>query len=276
MKPNLKQPEPNKMSRNTTPQTAVLAAAMAAANTARASLDKPALDLAFDALKSYDYGSGRAALVPIDEAVVAALSDSSLRLELEQRLAALLPGQISRVAKDYVCSKLVLIGSAASVPAVAALLGDKDVSHLALTALAAIPSSDSTRALRQALPKLTGPPKAGAIDALGFRRDPESVPLLAKLLEDSDVEIARAAAAALGNIGNSDAVQVLQQFKTKAPETLQLALCDSTLACAEHLAGAGKRSEALAIYKSLNDSKHPKHVQLAARRGLLMAVQKPQ
>ncbi len=80
--------------------------------------DKPAVDQAavnkaFEALKTYDWGKDYSALKPIDEAVVATHGDAAARKDLETRLAAVLKTCVSRDAKDYVCRKLTVIGSAA-------------------------------------------------------------------------------------------------------------------------------------------------------------------
>ena len=48
------------------------------------------LDEAFAALKSYDWGTDRAPLAAIDQAVISTRDDQSARAELEARLAALL------------------------------------------------------------------------------------------------------------------------------------------------------------------------------------------
>ena len=45
-----------------------------------------AMNAVFEALKSYEQGSGRGALVPLDEAVVASLDNKTARSELERQL----------------------------------------------------------------------------------------------------------------------------------------------------------------------------------------------
>ena len=80
-----------------------------------------AVDKAFDALKTYDWGTDRNVLKPIDDAVVASHGDAGARKALETRLAAVLKTDASRAAKDFVCRKLSLIGTAACVPTVAEL-----------------------------------------------------------------------------------------------------------------------------------------------------------
>ena len=134
------------------------------------------LDQAFEALKTYDWGTDRKALNPIDEAVVATQDDAAARKELETRLAAVLKTDVSRDAKDFVCRKLMVIGTAASVPALAALLPEKEHSHMARYALERIPAAEAAQALRDALPKLSGELKVGVIGSLGVRGDAASVP----------------------------------------------------------------------------------------------------
>ena len=103
--------------------------------------------------------------------------------------------------KDFVCRKLMIIGTAASVPTLAGLLSDKDLSHMARFALERNSRPrGSRRHLRDALPKLNGALKIGVISSLGVRRDADSVAPLASCLADSDPAVARAAAFALGDI----------------------------------------------------------------------------
>lgn len=226
------------------------------------------LDKAFEALKTYDWGTDRSALQPIDDAVVASHKDTAARKSLEMRLVAALKGNVSQAAKDYICRKLSLIGSADCVPAVAELLTDEKLSHMARYALERIPEEEAVAALRKALPKTTGKVKVGIINSLGVRRDAKSVEALTALLTDQDSEIASAALAALGAIGTSEAAKALKDFQPKAPEKLQLAAADACLVCAERLAAAGNKAEAMALYKLLLKSQI-KHVRLAATRGML-------
>ena len=101
-----------------------------------------------------------------------------------------------------------------------------------------------------------------------------SVARLAGLLGDTDKTIASAAAHALGLIGNPEAAKALSQRAKKAPEPLKPAIADACLACAEQLLADGKKPEAVRLYKSLNSEDQPKHVRLAATRGLLAAAGK--
>ncbi len=222
-----------------------------------------AVDKAFDAMKTYDWGQDRNVLKPIDDAVAASHDDADAQKALASRLAAVLGTDVSTAAKDYACRKLSLIGSADSVPALAALLGDEKLSHMARYALERMPAPEAVKAMRDALAKVSGKTKVGVINSLGVRRDAESTGALSGLLKDSDADVAGAAAAALGEIGSSEAAKALLSVQATAP--------DACLACAEQLLADGKKMEAIMIYKALQKSKI-KHVSLAAGRGLLAAL----
>ncbi|MFH1919394.1 MAG: HEAT repeat domain-containing protein [Planctomycetota bacterium] len=249
------------------------------AGTAAVAADKPeidraAVDKAFEALDTYDWGTDRNTLNPIDEAVVATHGDVAARKELETRLLAVLASGASRSAKDYVCRTLRTIGTAESVPALAALLPDEDLSHIARYALERIPATEAGAAMRQALPKLPDALKVGTIGSLGVRRDAASVAALAGLLGNADPAIARAAACALGNIGSPEAGKALGDFGKKASEGVKPAVADACLVCAERLLADGKKTEAIVLYESLSGEDQPKHVRLAAKRGLLTTAGK--
>ena len=250
----------------------VLGAAAAVADE-KPALDKAAIDKAFEALKTFDWGVDRnefhKLFDPIEDAVPATHGDVAARKELETRLAAVLPSGASRAAKDYVGRKLAIIGTAESVPALAALLPDKDLSHMARYALERIPAAEAAKALRDALAKTDGAEKAGVIGSLGTRRDAESIADLAALVGDSDARIALAAATALGDIGTVESAKALQDAKP-ASTLVKARVADARLTAGERLLAAGDKAGALAVYKSLITSK-AKNVRLAATRGLLLA-----
>jgi HEAT repeat protein len=252
-------------------------AASLAAATALAA-DKPAVneaavDKAFEALKTYDFGPERKALNPIDEAVVLTQGDAAARKKLEVRLAAVLKTDARRAAKDYACRTLRVIGTAESVPTLASLLTDKDLSHMARYSLESIPAPEAAAALRDALGKVNGTLKIGMINSLGARRDAASVGAVAASLGDSDKAIACAAAHALGSIGSDEAAKALAQSAKSGPDGVKQAAGDASLMCAERLLADGKKSEAMAVYKSLlGNSQKP--VKLAATRGLVVAAGK--
>jgi HEAT repeat protein len=230
--------------------------------------DAAAVDAAFAALKTYDRGSSRAALLPIDEAVMACADAPAARKKLEQRLIAALTDGGSVVAGEYLCSKLTLIGSAHCVPALAARLSDPQLATAARIALEVLPVRQADKALRDNLPELDGLLKVGVIQSLGMRRDPESVRALTALLRSQDLEIVSAAAAALGEIASTRAAKALREFLPRAPAGLRGPVADAALVCAERLLASGRKSEARALCQSLAGMTLPKHIQDAAHRGL--------
>jgi len=237
-------------------------------------VDPAAVDKAFETLKTYDWGADRNALNPIDQAIIATAGDAGARKDLETRLLAVLTSGASRSAKDFVCRKLRTVGTAQSVPALAKLLPDKDMSHMARFALERIPAVEAGAALRDAVPKVGGKLKVGVIGSIGVRGDAGSASALAPLLGDSDNVLARASANSLGLIGTPEAAKALSDFAKKAPDNMKLPIADARLVCAEQLLAAGKKADATALYKSLSGEDQPKHVKLAARRGLLVAAGK--
>jgi len=230
------------------------------------------LDQAFEALQSYDWGVEPEVLKPIDEAVVSSRENASARKELETRLAAVLKSDAPRAAKDYVCRKLRVIGTYESVPTLAEFLSDEQLSHMARYALESIPAAEAATALRDALPQLDGELQIGVISSLGVRQDAGSVASLASLLTAPNGNVARAAALALGAIRTPEASAALA--KAKPVDEAQSAVTDASLSCAEALLADGKNTQALVIYKRLSSDDQPKHVRLAATRGMLACAGK--
>jgi HEAT repeat protein len=227
------------------------------------------LDKAFEALKTYDWGADRKALNPIDDAVVATLGEAAARKALEVRLAAVLKTGVSRDAKDVVCRWLRIGGTAESVPTLAGLLPDKELSHMARYALERMEAPEAGAALCAALPKVDGALKVGVAGSLGARRDAAAAPALIGLLDDADAAIVIAAATALGEIATPEAATALTAAAKKAPAGARTAVIDGALRAAEQLAAAGKKAEATAVYKAFMGDDVPKHVKLAAIRGML-------
>jgi hypothetical protein len=231
-------------------------------------LEQPVID----ALKKYDFGPGLNALGPIDQAVVSTHGNAGDRKKLESQLVETLKAGVPRGAINFICRKLMVIGTAASVPALAALLGNKDSSHMARYALERIPGEEAAKALRDSLSQLKGELLIGIIGSLGVRQDAKSVDALGSTVLSPDSTIARAAAIALGAIQTPEAAKALSSAK---PATeVKSAVTDASLACAESLLAAGKKADALAVYKKVAGEDQPKHVKLAATRGMLACAGK--
>ena len=233
-----------------------------------------ALDGAFKALEQYtpinDDPKAVPPLTPIEQAVQAAHGNPATRAALEQRLAPYLAATFSHATRAFVCRQLAIIGSAASVPALSALLADEPLSHMARYALERIPGPEADKALRDAVGKANRKSKVGIIYSIGVRRDARSVPLLAKMLNE-EPEVAAAAAKALGEIGTPEAAKALEALRGKGAEPLRVAIADASLICAERLMASGERGDAVRLLEGLTAAPQP-HVSLAARRALSAAM----
>jgi hypothetical protein len=237
--------------------------------------DLASLDAPFASLKTYDWGADAGFFKTIDDAVIAAHADASLRRDIEKRFSALLGDGTSRAAKEYICRKLSMIGTASSVPALAALLPHKDHSHMARFALERIGGPEAADALRKAFASLDGDLKLGMMASLAARRDTASVPLFAPLLK-ADEKTAVAAAKALGMIQDAASSQALASAAAAASGKAAAAITDARLACAEAMLAEGKRSEAMAVYRQLEASAAgkpgEKAAAIAAKRGIVACL----
>ncbi|MEI7911430.1 MAG: hypothetical protein WCK77_17495 [Verrucomicrobiota bacterium] len=225
------------------------------------------LDKAFDALKTYDWGMDPNSIKAVDDAIVATHTDAAARKELEARLIAALTTEAPRAAKDAVCRALKTIGTAAAVPALAALLADDKLSHMARYALERIPGPEAGRALRESLPKVAAKLKIGVLSSLGARGEATALtaPMTA-LLADGDAAVAVAAAHAVGDIGSLEAAKVL--LTAKAAAGSKAAIADASMNCAEHLLAAGNKGAAKITYDKVLAGAPSKLIKDAATRGL--------
>jgi hypothetical protein len=233
----------------------------------------PTLEQSFELLKEFKPGTDATFLIPVERAVMEVHGNETARTALEKRLVAYLGGSYSSVTRSFVCRQLVLIGSAASVPAVTPLVLDEELSVHARNALERIPGPESEKALRDALGHAKGRTRIGVINSVAVRRDAASTPALIKILGE-DPDSAAAAAKALGEIGTSETAKALAAARGKGPAPVQKAVVDGTLICAERLVAAGQRSQAIALLEPLTEASQPEHVRVAAKRMLSAATRK--
>ena len=185
-------------------------------------------DETYKRLAGYQFGDDREDLIAVEEASRNATPEQ--RDVMETRLIEILKSpDATPDGRQFVCRMLRQMGTAKSVPALAALLTDEKLSHMARYALQGMAGPEIDEALRVALGKVDGKLKIGVIGSIGARRDQKAVPQLARLVADKDVGVAQAAILALGHIGGSEATKVLTD--AKVPETLEAARADALLMC---------------------------------------------
>jgi HEAT repeat protein len=162
----------------------------------------------------------------------------------ESDLIAVLQSDAPKSEKAITCKKLAIYGTEQSVPALAPLLADKELSSWARIALEAIPGSAADAALRKALDNLQGRLLIGVINSISVRRDALAVDALTQKLSDADADVASAAAVALGHIGGEKAAQALTQALSNAPAGVRSSVAEGSILCAEWLLAHDSTAEA--------------------------------
>ena len=194
--------------------------------------------------------------------------------EKENVLLAVLRSDAPPSEKALACKNLAIYGSDHAVPELAKLLPNPQLSSWARIALEAIPGEASSAALRDAADVLTGRLQVGMINSIGVRRDPQAVDSLADKLQAGDVQVASAAAVALGHIGNAAATDALRAALTVTSGAVRSAVAEGCVLCAERLLDAkGGRVAATAIYDQVRAAEVPMQRIIEATRGAILARQ---
>jgi type 1 glutamine amidotransferase len=225
-------------------------------------------------VKTYDWGQSRLALTEVSEIIKKAYGNKAELAKIEKALLGVLDSDATRAGKQYVCRELSIIGTEQSVPTLAKMLVGEETSDMARYALERIPGSAVDEALRSSLRKARGNARIGIINSLGQRRDKGAVRNLSRILGRANQEAAIAAAAALGQIADSQAAEALSEAKNKAEGKLLLVVLDAYLKCADQLVADGNKIGAMAIYKELQKEGLPGPIRSAATTGMLSAMKK--
>ena len=186
-------------------------------------------------------------------------------------LIALLQSDAPKAEKVKAFKPLAVFGDKDAVVAIAPYLADAELSSWARIALEAIPDPSSDEALRKAEAGLKGRLLAGVINSIGVRCDSKAVDALVKRLEDVDVEVAVAAAAALGRIGGDAAAKALEQSLAAAPPAVRSEVADAIVRCAEKDMAAGNKKEAIRLYELVSKADVPQTRALEGVRGAIIA-----
>ncbi len=189
----------------------------------------------------------------------------------EQELIGVLQSNASPAEKAITCKKLAIYGSAEAVPSLMPLLADKDLASWARIALEVIPGPAADEALREAMGALQGRLLVGTINSIAVRRDAKAVDGLIQKLDDTDDDVASAAAVALGHIGGDQAAQALGQALTKAPAGVRSAVAEGSILCAEWYLAQDKPAEAIKLYEAVRQADVPNQRHLEAIRGAILA-----
>jgi hypothetical protein len=191
-----------------------------------------------------------------------------------QLLALVKDPNSTEFQKAIACKKLAFVGGKDAVQPMAALLNHPHLSCYARFGLEPNPDPSVDDALRAALPKLKGRLQVGVITSIGVRKDAKALDALAKLIYDSDAEVAGAAAASVGMIGGLQAAKILQAALGSTQPPVFPVAARACLLCAEGLMTT-HRPRGLELYTLLSATTMPDPVRLAALRVLNAAGPAP-
>ena len=199
----------------------------------------PTMDSLPKELAQYKFGDDRAFLLAAERLTLNA-TDESLRKALAAEYAAMLTGCATVDGKRFICRQLGLIGMVAEVPVLEGLLADEQFAFAARSALERIPGDEALAALRRASEKAKGLAKAGLIQSLGVRRDPQALSLLKAALGDSDHVVVSTAVTSLGQIGGEEAMNILISADRQLPADLRPQFQEALLLIAKDFQAKGR------------------------------------
>ena len=206
------------------------------------------------------------ALLQITLLAVTALGQPTGREE-EQKLIAVLGSAASLQEKDAACARLKRIGTVSCVPALATLLTDKDLSHSARYALEPMADPAAGKALVEAVARTSGGNRIGIINSLAMRKESSAVPALISLLQDTDSTTACAAASALGELDDPDALSTLQSALQKSKPPVRRAIVDACLRAGNRMLNSRNNATAVSVFQQLFKDEPEESIREAAFAG---------
>lgn len=189
----------------------------------------------------------------------------------ESDLIAVLQSNAPKSEKAITCKKIAIYGTEKSVPSLAPLLADKELSSWARIALEAIPGPAADAALCKALDNVEGRLLIGVINSVSVRRDAIAVDALTQKLTDADPGVASAAAVALGHIGGEKSAKALMQVLSDAPANVRSSVAEGCILSAEWFLAHDRSADAVKLYDTVRQADVPKQRHLEAIRGAILA-----
>lgn len=223
----------------------------------------------------YQPGDNLQPLRRIEDLVRQSFGIPGLRLQLETGLDRLLANANATYdAKRFACQQLGLIGSEISLPALAELLKNDQTAGIACLALSTLASPKANTVLREALPGAQGNSRADIINALGNRRDTESIPTIANLVRHPDAATSSAAITALGKIATPEACQALAGLRRDPNPAVSTPAALASLNAVGVITSNPDTAKSLsstvfAMLGELRNPPYPDHIRRAALTALL-------
>lgn len=204
---------------------------------------------------------------------VCKLDNDRPRRRFSRTLASQIGGDRPKEVQKYIVRELQIAGGREVVEALGKLLEDEDLCEPAAQALVAI-GDGAAEQLHGALSRVSGKCRLTILQNLGVVRDTKSVGALKKAVSDEDEAVRIAAGWALSNIGDADSANMLLRAADQADGWERTQATKACLLLAEKLLAAGKKSEAVRIYKHLRDTRtdaSERYICDAAKTGLAAA-----
>ncbi|MCY2975987.1 MAG: HEAT repeat domain-containing protein [Planctomycetota bacterium] len=197
--------------------------------------------------------------------------DDVTTISSEPALIAILAGDAAGGDKALACKRLAIYGTGVAAPELAKLLTNEQLASWARIALEAIPGKEADDALRGATANLNGKLLVGVINSIGVRRDKDSVPVLIEKLNGHDVDVASAAAIALGRIGGDDPSNALRKSLANSDPKVRSLVAEGCVLCAERFLAEGNATLATTMYDEVRKADVPKQRLVEATRGSILA-----
>jgi len=222
----------------------------------------------YQALVKREFGTAVNEMTAIEKQIQAAKPEEYPAIEA-RLIAVLETPQATMPGKQFACQMLRLVASHQCVPAVAKLLVDETLSHMARNVFLGLNDPAAGDALRQALEKTQGQVRIGIINTIGDRGDRGSLKALAALLTESDAATIDSALASIGKIGGGKAADALDAMNVA--DSAKPAWAQAYLRCAGGLAVQGEPARAQNMCRALLDGNYPSPVRAGAFRELVFA-----
>lgn len=221
-----------------------------------------------DTIAKYNQGDSRLALLELEDLVNHSTASLADKKHLADLIAPRLATSATNDAKMFLCRQLHTGGSPSHVPALAPLLTDEKLSHMARYALQRIPGAEARDALHTALHQTTGKTLVGVINSVGLRADPTSAAQLSPFLQDPDTNAALAAADALGYIPTVATLKAIDIGYNTASPKLTARLNLAAIQAAQGLQKRGRNNAPTMVYERLIASSYPDNIRIACLTGL--------
>ncbi|MGD0089955.1 MAG: HEAT repeat domain-containing protein [Planctomycetota bacterium] len=222
----------------------------------------------YAALIKREFGTAKDELAAIEKQVQAAKPEDFAAIEAKL-ISVVENAEATMAGKQFACQMLRLVGSRKCVPAVAKLLGDEQLAHMARTVLIGMHDSSAADALREALGKAQGKARLGIIHTIGDRGDGDSLKALGELLTSGDEAVTDAALAAIGKTGGTKAADALEN--AKVPDAARPPWAQAYLRCAGGLAASGETARAQKMFRALLEGSYPAPVRAGAFKEIVAA-----